>query len=499
MHMLNIRKAFAGTEVLHGVDVCVRRGEVHALVGENGAGKSTLIKILAGVYRDHSGQIWLRGEVVKFGTPREAEAHGIAVIHQELSLIPHLSVAENIFLAREPVGRLGCLDHRKMHRVAADVLREQLGVTLDVRQHVGDLPIAAQQLVEIAKALSRRADVLVMDEPTSALSDAETQRLFATIRSLRGRGVGIIYISHKLEEIYALADRITVLRDGHRVGTTAAADLSPEQLVQWMVGRHVEQLGLRAGVPPGQERLRVEGLYLRDRLTQRWTVADASLSVRSGEIVGLAGLMGSGASELLGAVFGRYGVPEHGHIRVDGRHMARPSPREALRRGLVLLTNDRKSSGLVPPMSVLHNMSLAVLPRCRHRGLLSARRERKLCQPCADRMKLRTPSLGAQVTALSGGNQQKVLLARWLLTEPRVLLLDEPMRGIDVAAKRDMYALLNELTDAGLGILMITSELPELLALADRVLVLHRGRIVAELTGTEITQERIMHAALGGS
>jgi ribose transport system ATP-binding protein len=499
LQMLGIRKAFAGVEVLHGVDFSLQRGEVHALVGENGAGKSTLIRILAGAYREYSGQIRLHGRSVVLAGPRDAETRGIAVIHQELALIPHLSVAENIFLAREPVNRLGWLNRREMQQAAAGVLREHLGVELNVRQHIADLPIAAQQLVEIAKALSRRADMLVMDEPTSALSDADTQRLFAAIRQLRARGVGVIYISHKMDEIYTLADRITVLRDGNCVGTSTAAELPPEQLVQWMVGRKIEQLCQRPATEPGGERLRVEGLCLRDRVTQRWAVADASLRVGRGEIVGLAGLMGSGASELLGGIFGRHGAPERGSVYIDGERVPNPCPRESIRRGVVLLTNDRKSSGLVLPMSVLHNLSLAVLPDCRRHGLLNARRERERCLPCVERMKLRAPSLGAEVATLSGGNQQKVVLARWLLTEPRVLLLDEPTRGIDVAAKSDIYALLNELTAAGLGILLITSELPELLALADRVLVLHRGWIVAELGRAELSQERIMHAAMGGA
>ncbi len=497
LQMLHIRKAFSGVEVLRGVDFALRRGEVHALVGENGAGKSTLIKVLAGVHRDHVGRIFLDGRPVRFTGPRDAEAHGIAVIHQELALVPHLSVAENIFLAREATTRLGWLNRRGMRQQAAGVLRESLGVELDVGRNVADLPIAAQQLVEIAKALSRRAQILVMDEPTSALSEAETQRLFAAIRQLRARGVGVVYITHKMDEIYALADRITVLRDGEHVGTATAAELPPERLVQWMVGRKIEQLFPRHAAAPGPERLRVEHLWLRDSAGQRWVVQDVSLHVRAGEIVGLAGLLGAGSSEVLGAVFGRYGTPPRGAIHVNGQRLDRVSPRAAIESGVALLTNDRKASGLVLPMSVLHNLSLSTLKRCRRLGMLSTARERARCGPYADRLKLRAPSLAAEVATLSGGNQQKVIFARWLLTEPKVLLLDEPTRGIDVGAKADIYALLNELTAAGLGILLITSELPELLALADRILVLHRGRIVSELSRGEATQERIMHAAMG--
>jgi ribose transport system ATP-binding protein len=497
LQMLSIRKAFSGVEVLRGVDFTLRRGEVHALVGENGAGKSTLIKVLAGVHRDHRGQVVLRGRPVHLTGPRDAEGHGIAVIHQELALVPHLTVAENILLGREPVSRLGWLDRSAMRRAASRVLAEHLGVELDVSRRVADLPIAAQQLVEIAKALSRRAEILVMDEPTSALSETETRRLFAAIRQLRDRGVGVIYISHKMEEIYALADRITVLRDGERIGTARANELPQERLVHWMVGRRIDQLFPKHSARPGPERLRVDGLYLREPGGRRWIIQDVSLRVHAGEIVGLAGLMGSGASELLGAIFGRYGRPTRGSIHLSGRPLRQPSPRQAIRRGMGLLTNDRKATGLVLPMSVLHNLSLSTLDRCRRLGLLSARRERRHCLPCVERIRLRAPSLRAEVAALSGGNQQKVVLARWLLREPGLLLLDEPTRGIDVATKADIYTLLNELTAAGIGILLTTSELPELLALADRILVLHRGRIVTELGHQQATQERILRAAMG--
>ncbi len=499
LQMLQIHKAFSGVEVLRAVDFTVQRGEVHALVGENGAGKSTLIKILGGVHQEYRGHVLLDGHEVRFRSPREAEAHGIAVIHQELALIPHLSVAENLFLAREPTGRTGLLDRRTMHRAAVALLQQHLGLQLNVARPVADLPLGTRQLIEIAKALGRHATLLVMDEPTSALSETEAARLFAAIRQLRAGGVGLVYISHKLEEIYALADRITVLRDGQLVGTAAAADLPPERLVQWMVGREIEQLFPKHAAIPGPERLRVAGLCLADPRTGRWLLEDVSLHVRAGEIVGLAGLIGSGASELLGAIYGRYGAPPRGTIFVNGQRQTRVSPRAALRSGLALLTNDRQASGLVLPMSVLHNLSLSTLDRCRRCGLLSRRRERERCGPYVQRMNLRGPALTAPVSALSGGNQQKVVLARGLLSEPSTLLLDEPTRGIDVAAKADIYALLNELTAAGLAILLITSELPELLALSDRILVLHRGRITAEFQRGAATQENILHAAMGGA
>lgn len=497
LQMCQVRKAFAGVEVLRGVDFSVARGEIHALVGENGAGKSTLMKILGGVYQEYAGQIRLGGRTVHFARPRDAEQAGIAIIHQELALVPHLTVAENIFLGREPVSALGLVRQRAMEAAAHAVLRERLGLDLNVAQRVVDLPLGAQQMVEIAKALAREARLLVMDEPTSALTDADTQRLFAAIRQLRDRGVGIVYISHKMEEIYALADRITVLRDGQYIGTATPAELPRERLVQWMVGRTIEQFFPKQVRTPGRARLCVRGLGLRDRGTGRWLVHDVDLTVRAGEIVGVAGLIGSGNSELLGAIFGRYGPLERGGVQLDEQPVALASPRAAIRQGLALLTNDRKASGLVLPMSVLQNLSLSTLAKMKRRGLLSTARERERCGHYAERLRLSAPSLDAPVGTLSGGNQQKVVFARWLLTEPRVLLLDEPTRGIDVAAKADIYALLNELTGAGLGLLLITSELPELLALADRILVMHRGGITAELDRAEATQERVMHAALG--
>ncbi|MBU0641513.1 MAG: sugar ABC transporter ATP-binding protein [Planctomycetes bacterium] len=497
--MRRIRKAFSGVEVLRGVDFTLQAGEVHALVGENGAGKSTLIKVLAGVHRDQSGQILLDGRPVRFSGPRDAENRGIAVIHQELSLVPYLSVAENIFLGREPHNRLGWLDRARMRRAAEQVLREQLGVELDVSQHVAHLPISLQQMVEIAKALSRAARILIMDEPTSALTEADTAHLFVVIRQLRERGVGIVYISHKMDEIYELADQITVLRDGEGVGTARAVELPREQLVQWMVGRQIDQFLTKHHTAPGGELLRVEGLWLREAGGQRWLVQDANLRLRAGEILGLAGLVGSGNSELLGAIFGRYGRLARGAIHVSGQAITHPAPRKALDSGVALLTNDRKTTGLVLPMSVLHNLTLATLERCRRGGVLNAAVERQHGEPFIRRMSLRAPSLGAEVTTLSGGNQQKVVFARWLMTEPRVLLLDEPTRGIDVSAKADIYALLNELTAAGMAIMLITSELPELLALSDRIMVMHRGQIVTELTAAEATQERIMHAAMGSA
>ncbi len=494
--MRGIGKAFSGVTVLRDVDFALEPGEVRALVGENGAGKSTLIKILAGVHTDYQGEITLDGRRTRFDGPRDAEAEGIAVIHQELSLVPYLTVAENIFLGREP-RRVALLDRAAMRRRATALLKSRLGLDIDVDRRITDLPIATQQMVEIAKALSRDARILVMDEPTSALSESDAQRLFAVVRQLRDVGVSIIYISHKMDEIYALADRITVLRDGESVGTSAAQDLPLDKLVNWMVGRTIDEFFPKRVAEPGRELLRVEDLWVAEPGGSRWAVQAAGFSVRAGEVVGLGGLVGSGNSELLGAIFGRYGGLSRGSVTVGGRRLANLSPRDCLDAGVALLTNDRKASGLVLPMSALQNVSLATLHRCTRLGLLSGRTERRRSAAYIKRMQIRAPSLEAEVDTLSGGNQQKVLIARWLLAEPRVLLLDEPTRGIDVASKTDIYNLLNELTAAGLGIVLITSELPELLNLSDRILVMHRGRIQTELTRDQATQENVVRAAMG--
>lgn len=540
-----VRKAFGPVEVLRGVDLNAQPGEILALVGENGAGKSTLIRVLGGVYTDHTGTVQVDGRAVRFATPRDAERAGIAIIHQELALVPYLSAAENIYLAREITTRMGRLSGGAMRSGARRLLHEQLGADLDVRTPVHLLPLAQQQLVEIAKALSREARVLIMDEPTSALPQREVQRLFAVVRQLRANGVTIIYISHKLEEIYALADRITVLRDGRHVGTARPPDLPPDELVRWMVGRAVEQRGLlpdaaaQTASPDGttgqevveptkrtsvketgrrpvpqktateatlehrnaavRPRLGVQGLWLREPGTRRWRIQDVSFTLAPGEIVGVAGLAGAGHSELLGAIFGRFGPPAAGTLTLDDALYAPRDPRCALQTGIALLTDDRKSSGLILPASVLHNATLAMLPACCRAGLLSRRRELGRCQALAQRLRLRAPAWDAPVGALSGGNQQKVLLVRWLLTQPRLLLLDDPTRGVDVGAKADLHATLRELAAAGVTILMTSSELPELLGLAQRILVMHRGRLVASLSQAEATPDRVLHAAMGGA
>ncbi len=495
LHMQDVRKSFGHVEVLHGVSLEVRAGEIHALVGENGAGKSTLMKILAGVYSDFTGEMRVGGKPARFHNPREAEAAGIAIIHQELSLVPYLSVAENMFLGREPLTAFRTVDHGRMRREAQRFLQE-LAPNIDVRRPVAHYSLSVQQLIEIGKALSGQAKILILDEPTSALTDAETARLFDILRNLRKQGTGLIYISHKLDEIDELADRVTVLRDGEWIGTHDAADITRDLMIREMVGRQIEQLFPERATEPGPELFRVDHATLADPGSPKKLVDDVSLVVRAGEIVGLGGLMGSGASELLGCIFGRYGRRAKGVYALEGERYFPTTPRHAIDSGIALLTNDRKTTGLVLSMSVLENMTLASLRRASTMGWLHPRQERWLYGPLAEELSLKTPSMVAPMTALSGGNQQKVALAKWLMTEPKLLLLDEPTRGVDVGAKSEIYELMNRWTDRGMGILLITSELPELLAMSDRIIVMSQGRITAELSREEATQESVMAAAV---
>lgn len=495
--LCRITKRFGPVTVLEDVSLEIRAGEVHVLAGENGAGKSTLIKILGGVHTDFEGQMHLAGRAYRPQNPLDASRQGVAVIHQELSLVPEMSVADNVFLGRFAGRRAGFIDDRRQRAAAAETLR-RLGLELDVRRRVASYPIAIQQQIEIAKAISQQARILVMDEPTSALNAPEVERLFELVRHLKAQGCGIIYITHKMEEIARLADRITVLRDGRRIGAAAAAELPQPRLIEWMVGRPMESLFPRHQPALGDEVLRVQDFSVFPRgLAQRAAVQQVSFAVRAGEIVGIGGLQGSGASELLGGLFGAYGGHTQGQLWLRGRRVVIRSPQQAIRQRVAWLTNDRKATGLVVGASIVHNTVLADLARLSPGGWCRSRRERLATQRVTAALRLRAASLDMRVAQLSGGNQQKVALAKWLQTQPQLLLLDEPTRGIDVGAKREIYELMNEWTAQGIAILLITSEMPELLAMSDRILVLHRGRCTAQLPAAQATAAGVLAAAMG--
>jgi ribose transport system ATP-binding protein len=491
--MCHIGKSFGGVRVLEDVDFDVQAGEVHVLAGENGAGKSTLMRILTGAIPDYEGEIRLGGRAMRFASPPHAFRHGIRIIHQELSLVPALSVLDNIFLGRERAGAIR-LDRRAEAQRARPVL-DRLGLALDLRQPVEELPLAHQQLVELAKALVFDARLLVMDEPTSALNAQEVERLLAVVRDLRGRGCGIVYITHRMEEVYRVADRITVLRDGRRICTERADVLTRERLVQGMIGRAEGELYPAARPVKGPVRLQVEDF--RVRRGRGAAVDGVSLEVRAGEIVGLAGLEGSGRSELLMGLFGGQGRSASGAVRIEGRPAAISCPAEAVRAGLALLTSDRKTTGLVLSMDACANITLASPRRHARWGWRRLRSERAALDRQVSQLRIRGVAEGREVATLSGGNQQKVALGKWLETGPRILLLDEPTRGIDVGAKHEIYQLMHRWKEQGMALLLVTSEMPELLALADRIVVLHRGRVARELARADATPQRVLRAAMG--
>lgn len=496
VHMKHISKSFGKVQVLRDVNLEVFPGEVHILAGENGAGKSTLIKILAGVHTDFQGTIEIDGAPVRPGSPHEANALGIVAIHQELSLVPSMSVADNIFLGRS-ITRYGFVQ-RAMQRVEARRVLQQLGLDLDVDQPVESFPIATQQLVEVAKAMNIRAKVIVMDEPTSALRTPEVHKLFHLKDELKARGYGIIYITHRMEEIEEIADRITVLRDGEHIGTALASDLPIPKMIHWMVGREMDQHFPRHEIHVGEERLRLERVSIPSKQhAHKLAVNGVSLSVRAGEILGVGGLQGSGASELFMGLFGGYGRGVQGQVLLNGQPVRFRSPRQAIDHGVALLTNDRKATGLVLSMSVIANTTLADLNRLSPGGWRQFQKEREATEYLAKALQLQAASLDMEVSELSGGNQQKIALSKWLQVQPKVMLLDEPTRGVDVGAKHEIYQLMNEWTLEGIAILLITSEMPELLAMSDRIVVMHRGEITAAFTRKQASAELVLEAAMG--
>ncbi|MEV1244835.1 sugar ABC transporter ATP-binding protein [Nonomuraea sp. NPDC050022] len=487
--LANVSKSFGAVRALRDVSLELFAGEAHALAGENGAGKSTLVKTLAGVHRPDTGQVLLNGEPVVFAGPADAQQAGVAVIYQEPTLFPDLSVAENIFMGRQPRRTLGRIDRKEMHGQARRLF-ERLGVALDPEQPSRGLSIADQQLVEIAKALSREARVLVMDEPTAALSGNEVARLFSVVEALREHGCAILFISHRLDEIFSLCQRVTTLRDGAWIASEPVAGLTHDDLVRRMVGRELGTLYPKEEATLGEVALQV------DRLTREGVFTDVSFQVRRGEIVALAGLVGAGRSEVARAVFGvdRW---DAGSVSVDGRPLPAGSPTAAMGAGLALVPEDRRQQGLVMELSIERNIGLTGLGSLRRGLTISRTAERDRAKDWAVRLRLKFARLSDGVGVLSGGNQQKVVLAKWLATKPSVLIVDEPTRGIDVGTKAEVHRLLSELAGQGIAVLMISSDLPEVLGMADRVLVMHEGRLTAELSRADATEESVMSAATG--
>ena len=497
LEMRGISKRFPGVLALDGVSFDIRSGEIHALVGENGAGKSTLMNVLGGVFPHgtYEGEICIDGAPVRFGGVRDAESAGIAVVHQELSLVGELTIADNIFLGREP-RRFGVIDSEALYSRAQTVLAE-VRLTLEPHTPVSHLGIGQQHLVEIAKALSRQARILVLDEPTAALTETESEVLFGILDALRHRGIGIIYISHKLDEVFRLADRVTVLRDGHTISTDDVAAIDKTRVISRMVGREVNELFPVVDRQPEDVVFEARGVTVEDPdVPGKLLVRDVSLAVRAGEVLGIAGLVGAGRSDLLAAIFGAHAGRIAGEFLLFGRPVDIRRPSDAIAAGIGFVTEDRKRYGLLLDQSIVGNMSLAKL-KLSGRFLTDTDGEAAEAERSARDLRIKAPSVFVSTATLSGGNQQKVVLAKWLLTNPKVLLLDEPTRGIDVGAKQEIYLLVNRLAAEGLAIVLVSSELPEVLALSDRVMVLHEGRVTGEFGRDVVSAEAVMACATG--
>lgn len=489
--MQGISKSFPGVQALKSVDFAVDRGEIHALVGENGAGKSTLMKILTGALLEDEGQIQLENQIVRINSPADAQQLGISMIHQELSLIPALTVGQNIFLGREPRSRTQVfIDWQELYK-QAQALLDQLNVKVDSRANVQDLSIAQRQMVEVAKALSFNADLIAMDEPTSSLTDRETEILFQVMRSFKEKGISIIFISHRLEEVFEIADRITVLRDGEWISTNRIEELDVDQVVRMMVGRKLGELYPKDDIQ--QQEILLQATNLEDGRELR----SVDISLKGGEILGIAGLAGAGRTALVETLFGvRPSVK--GQIKIMGRVVRIQHPGNAIRLGMGFVPEDRKLQGLFLNMAVRENLVISALPEISRITFVDFSKAENLAREFVEKLKIRTPSLRQLIRNLSGGNQQKVIIARWLTLKPRILILDEPTRGIDVATKVEIHALMNQLAKDGVAVMMVSSDLPEVLGVSDRILVMRAGRIVAEYSRKEATQDKIMHAATSG-
>ena len=489
LEMRDITKRFPGVVALDGVDFGLEEGEIHVLLGENGAGKSTLVKMLSGAYQPDEGEIFIDGRPVNISSAAVARELGISTIYQEFNLVPQLTVAENIFLGRQP-GRFGFVDSHKMREEARDLLT-RIKVRVEPETLVSEIGVAGRQMVEIAKALSLDARMLVMDEPTASLSGQEVERLFEIVRGLKEEGVGMLYISHHLDEVARIGDRVTILRDG-KIVSQVPANTDRQELVRMMVGRPVEDRFPRRRPETGETLLEVKNL------SREGVLRDVSFFLQAGEVVGVAGIVGAGRTELARAIFGVDPI-DSGEVLVGGERVKLTSPREAKRRGLGFVTEDRQGQGIVPSLSVAENLGLASLEQSTRAGVVDHGEQREKAKKVAEDLNIRTPNLEVEVRYLSGGNQQKVVIGKWLLADSRVLIMDEPTRGIDVGAKAEIYELMNELTENGVGILMISSDLPEVLGMSDRILVMSGGRIAGGLSADEATGERIMELATQGS
>ncbi|MDN3713023.1 sugar ABC transporter ATP-binding protein [Paracoccus cavernae] len=484
----NIIKEFPGVKALDGVQLRVRPGSVHALMGENGAGKSTLMKIIAGVYVPDGGEVRFAGRPINVKTPLDALNSGIAMIHQELNLMNWMTIAENIWIRREPRNAFGLINHAKMRAMTAELLG-RLNIRLDPEAQVSELTVAQKQMVEIAKAVSYNSDVLIMDEPTSAITETEVAHLFAIIRDLRAQGIGIVYITHKMNELFEIADEFTVFRDGKYVGTHASSDVTRDDIIRMMVGREITEMFPKVECPIGETVLEVRNLTLPG------VFKDISFSVRAGEILGVAGLVGSKRSNVAEAIFGVHPAPI-GDILIDGRNVQITSPSDAMRHGMAFLTEDRKETGCFLILNCLENIQSALITQGHVKGgFIDQKAVTAKAEEMARMLRVKTPDLLEKVENLSGGNQQKLLIARWLLTNPRILILDEPTRGIDVGAKSEIHRLITNLAAQGVAVVMISSELPEVLGMSDRIMVMHEGRISGFLDRAEADQVKIMSLA----
>jgi ribose transport system ATP-binding protein len=493
LEVIGVSKEFVGIKALDDVTFALRAGEVHGLVGENGAGKSTLIKVLTGVYQPDGGELRQLGEPVAFGTPVQAQAAGISTIYQEVNLVPLLTIAGNVFLGREPRTRFGLIDRPRMNAMAADLLAGY-GITGDVRRPLGSLGVGAQQMVALARAVSVDARVVIMDEPTSSLEPREVETLLSVIGRLKAQGIAVVYVSHRMDELYRICDRVTVLRDGKLVHTGELAGLDRIELVSLMLGRDISDIRAHGATSFGEDsHAEKEPLLRAENLSSPHRLSGVSVTIRPGEVVGLAGLLGSGRSETARAIIGALPL-SGGTVLLGGKPVRAGNIASAMRAGISMLAEDRKADGIIPNLSVRENIVLAALPRLSRFGVVSRSKQDKIVDTFVKRLRIKASSPDQKVAELSGGNQQKVLLARWLCMEPRILLLDEPTRGIDVGAKAEVQGLIDELAAEGLGVLLISSEMEELIDGADRVVVLREGAVVGELAGDQVTEGNVLAA-----